>query len=515
MQLNRSHLSIETVRISRREVLRLAVVAGAGLTGALVIGCGGEEEVEKVAVGNEEVKALTLAAAADLVRRKKVSPVDLVEAYLARIERLDPLLNAYITVAAEQALAAARRAEDDVVSGKDLGPLHGVPLAIKDLFPTKGLRTTAGSKILADWVPDEDAHVVGRLREAGAIILGKLNLHEWATGGTTINPYFGTTLNPWDTSRITGGSSGGSGAAVAAALCAGSIGTDTGGSVRSPASMCGIVGLMPTYGLVSLRGVIPLSQSFDHVGPMTRTVEDAAIMLETMAGYDPEDPGSVDRPVRAYREAIAGDVRGLRLGLPKNYFFEEADPEVVAAVREAAARLEGEGAQVVDVDVPGMEGFLDIWLPIVVSEAAANQAENLKERPGDFGEDVLTALRYGQTITTADYDKAQLARAEFQQGLAALFVDIDVLLTATMPTTALTIEEAQPPNFDLFFHGRFMAPFNMAEHPALSVPSGLSQEGLPMSLQIIGGPFEEATVLRVGAAHERASGWIGRLPPGI
>jgi aspartyl-tRNA(Asn)/glutamyl-tRNA(Gln) amidotransferase subunit A len=465
-------------------------------------------------VGSQELRELTLADAASLVRGKKVSPVELAEGYLQRIDALNPKLNAYVTVAADEAMRSARQAEDDVARGLELGPLHGVPLAIKDLFATRGLRTTGGSKILADWVPEEDAHVVTCLRRAGAFLLGKLNMHEWAAGATTINPHFGTTTNPWDTTRIPGGSSGGSAAAIAAALCAGSLGSDTAGSIRMPSSLCGTVGLKPTYGLASLRGVLPLSWSLDHVGPMTRTVEDAALLMEAIAGYDPRDPSSVDRPSTEYRGALRGDVRGLRLGLPRNYFFDEADPEVVAAVRGAASLLEAEGAHVAEVDVPGVEQVFAVGMPVLVAEAAAYHEKYLQERPGDYGEDVLALLRAGQSQSAVDYIRAQRARIEFRQGLEALFTRIDALLTPTTPITAPTIEQcrAEPPTFSLI---RCTAPFNVAGLPALSVPCGLSEVGLPMGLQIAGRHFEEATVLRVGAAYEQASGWKGRLPPTV
>jgi aspartyl-tRNA(Asn)/glutamyl-tRNA(Gln) amidotransferase subunit A len=465
-------------------------------------------------VGELDLRELTLAEVASLVRRKEASPVELVEGYLERVEALNPSLNAYISVAADEAMRSARQAEDDVARGRDLGLLHGVPLAIKDLFATRGLRTTGGSKILADWVPEEDAHVVSRLRQAGAILLGKLNMHEWAVGATTINPHFGATANPWDTTRIPGGSSGGSAVAVAAALCAGSLGSDTAGSIREPSSLCGTVGLKPTYGLVSLRGVLPLSWSLDHVGPMTRTVEDAALLMEVIAGYDPQDPSSVDRPVAKYRDALRGDVRGLRLGLPRNYFFDEADPEVVAAVRRAASLLEAEGAHVTEIDVPGVERTFAVGLPVLVAEAAAYHEKYLQERPGDYGEDALALLRGGQAQTAVDYIKAQRARIEFRQGFEALFTRIDILLTPTTPITAPTIEQCrtEPPTFALI---RCTSPFNLAGLPALSVPCGLSEAGLPIGLQIAGRRFDEATVLRVGAAYEQASGWRGRLPPTV
>jgi len=463
---------------------------------------------------DQGLRNLTLAEAVSLVRRKEVSPVELAEGYLRRIEALDPSLNAYITIAAERAMVWAEQAENDVARGLDLGPLHGVPVAIKDLFTTRGLRTTAGSRILADWVPEEDAHVVARLRRAGAFLLGKLNMHEWAAGATSINPHFGPTANPWDTTRIPGGSSGGSGAAVAAGLCAASLGSDTGGSIRIPSSLCGVVGLKPTYGLASLRGVLPLSWSLDHVGPMTRTVEDAALVTAAIAGYDPRDPSSVDRPPPDYGDALQGDVRGLRLGLPRNYFFDEADPEVVNAVRRAVSVLEAQGAHVAEVEVPGAEQSLRICVTVMAAEAAAYHEKYLRDRPGDYGEDVLALLKGGQSITAVDYIKAQRARGEFRRELESLFSRIDVLLTPTTPITAPTIEQCRtgPLAASLI---RCTAAFNLARLPALTVPCGLSKAGLPIGLQIAGRSFEETTVLRVGAAYERASGWKNRLPPKV
>ncbi len=356
--------------------------------------------------------------------------------------------------------------------------------------------------------------MVARLRRAGALLLGKLNMHEWAGGATNINPHFGPTANPWDTTRIPGGSSGGSAAAVAAALCAGSLGSDTAGSIRIPSSFCGIVGLKPTYGLASLRGVLPLSWSLDHVGPMTRTVEDAALLLEVIAGHDPADPASVDRPASDYRDALRGGVRGLRLGVPRNYFFDKADPEVVTAVRRAASVLEAGGADVTEVEVPGVEQALAVGIPVMVAEAAAYHEKYLQERPGDYGADVLALLRAGQALTAVDYIKAQRARIDFRRAFEELFTRIDVLLTPTTPITAPTIEQCRtdPPALALI---RCTLPFNLAGVPALSVPCGLSTAELPIGLQIVGRHFEEATVLRVGAAYEEAGGWKGRLPPAV
>ncbi len=335
---------------------------------------------------------LSIAAAAAQLRSRSVSPVELTEAYLERIERLNPAINAYVTVTGERARADARRAAEEIAKSGPRGPLHGVPIALKDLCDTAGIRTTAGGKFFADHVPKADCAVARRLREAGSVLLGKLNTHEFAYGVTTDNPHFGATRNPWDQSRIPGGSSGGSGAAIAASLAAGTIGTDTGGSIRIPASLCGAVGLKPSYGRVSKAGIFPLSFIFDHAGPITRTVEDAAIMLEAIAGYDAADPTSERVPVDRYTQGLARGAKGLRLGVPRRYFYERLDPEVGAALESALGVLGSIGASVQDVELPSSETAITSLFGLVLAEAKHIHAERLSARPQDFGADVVEIL---------------------------------------------------------------------------------------------------------------------------
>lgn len=451
---------------------------------------------------------LTLAEAAALVRERKVSPVELTRTMLERIERLEPKLNSYITVTAESALAEAKRAEQQTTSGAALGPLHGVPVALKDLFDTAGVKTTSGSKILADRVPARDATVTARLREAGAILLGKLNMHEFAFGVTTDNPHFGTCRNPWDTARIPGGSSGGSGAAVAAGLCYATLGSDTGGSIRIPGSLCGITGLKPTYGRVSRAGVLPLSWSLDHAGPMTRTAEDAALVLHVIAGHDPADPGSADVPVPNYSgEASVG---GLRIGLPRRYFFEHVDAEVLAAVEQTADVLRSEGATVRDVDIPDIELAGPAFAPVISSEAAAYHARWLAERPQDYGDDVRMRLTQGALYPATQYINAQRLRRRVVDGFLTAMDGVDLLLTPTLPITAPEIGGtivATPNPLT-----RFTFPLDVCGFPALTIPCGFDGQGLPIGAQLIGRPFDEATVLSAGRVYQRVTDWHMRRP---
>jgi aspartyl-tRNA(Asn)/glutamyl-tRNA(Gln) amidotransferase subunit A len=454
---------------------------------------------------------LTIAEAAARLRDGEVSSVDLTRAMLERIERLDPRLNSYLTVTADAALAEAARLDAEARAGRLRGPLHGIPLALKDLFDTAGVRTTAGAKLFADRVPERDATVVGRLRQAGMVLLGKLNMHELAFGVTTNNPHFGACRNPWDPDRIPGGSSGGSGAAVAARLCYGSLGSDTGGSIRIPASLCGIAGLKPTYGRVSRAGVIPLSWTLDHVGPITRSVRDAALMLGVIAGHDPADPASEDRPVPDYTAGLEDGVRGMRIGLPRRYFFEGAEPAVLAAVEAAIDVLRREGAEVHEVAIADMELIGSVFQVIILAEAAAYHAGRLRARPRDFGADVRERLEPGLLYPATQYIDAQRARRRIVEGFLAALTDVDVLVTPTLPVTAAPIPgpKVETPNPLT----RFTFPINVSGLPALSLPCGFDTNGLPIGLQFIGRPFDEATVLRAGRAYERATNWHTRRPP--
>ena len=458
-----------------------------------------------------ELTELTLTEAAELIKTGKLSPVDLIEAHLMRIERLDPQLNCFITLTAQQALEQARQAEAAIHRGGYLGSLHGIPLAVKDLYESAGVRTTAGSTFFADYVPEEDCAAVQKLKAAGAVNLGKLNLHEIALGVTNNNPHYGACHNPWQLERSPGGSSGGSGAALAAGLCMGSLGTDTGGSIRIPASLSGIVGLKPTFGRVSVRGVIPLSWNLDHAGPMARRVRDAALLLQVIAGYDPADPYSVNVPVEDYVSGLEGGVRGWRVAMASDDFFQRADEEVLAAVRLAAKVFSELGAQVEEVEVPdGRAAALANGL-MTTSDAAAFHWERLETQPQGFGEDVLQRLQSGAGFSSTEYILARRDQTILRYQFERFFEDYDILLTATTPIPAPALEgpDAVEQAGKLT---RFTAPFNLTGLPALSLPCGFTREGLPVGLQIVGPPWAEARVLRAGYAYEQASEWHTRSP---
>ena len=414
---------------------------------------------------------------------------------------------------------AAARAADSAVSRGAAGPLAGVPLALKDLFDTAGVRTTGGSRIFADRVPAEDAEVVARLRAAGAAFVGKTNLHEWAFGVTNQNPHYGPTRNPWDLARIPGGSSGGSAAALAIDGCYGAMGSDTGGSIRIPASLCGVVGLKPTYGRVSVRGVIPLAWTLDHAGPMARAVRDVAVLYRLIAGYDERDPLCVDAALEDPLPTIEDGARGLRLGLPRSHFFERADAEIAAIVRAAIAVLEREGASVVDIPFPASDALFDTQRTIISSDAAAYHADHIRERPEEIGADVLARLHQADQMSATQLATARHRREELRREIVALFARCDVIVT---PATAVAAPELtyDDPSAAAGAAAREAAarltamtsPFNLTGLPAISVPCGFTASGLPVGLQIAGGPWREATVLRVARAYERATSWNERRP---
>lgn len=461
-----------------------------------------------------------ISALARLIAAKDISPVEVVQAYLDRIDALDGTLKAFITVCRDEALAAAKAAEATLMSGRPLGPLHGIPIGLKDLFATKGIRTTGGSKILADWVPQEDATVVARLKDAGAIVLGKLNMHEFAYGPEGLNPFYGDTRNPWDpnTHRIAGGSSCGSGAGVAAALCAGALGSDTGGSVRIPSALCGLSGVKPTYGRVSRAGILPLAWSLDHAGPMTHTAADAALVLEAMAGYDPRDPTTSQLPVPDYRAALSGEVRGLRVGLLGAYFMESAGVVLRQAVEQAAKLLEAHGARVEEVTLESVRHAAGASFAILGSEALAYHEDWMKSRPGDYSPDIRDRLRQAAFVSATQYLKAQRARQVIRQEVDALLAERDVLLAPTTPIVAtplgqdqvLVEGEQQDVRSTLI---RLTRVFNLSGHPVASLPCGFTVAGLPIGMQIVGRPFDEAMVLRVADAYQRFTDWHTRRPP--
>jgi len=455
----------------------------------------------------EELCRMTISELAPKIKARKISPVELTQAVLDRIEKLDPALNAYITVDAGGAMRAARRARRQIAAGKYLGPLHGIPISLKDLYDTKGLPTTAGSKIMRDRVPDEDATSVAKLRAAGAVIVGKTNMHEFAFGSTTQNPHFGGTKNPYKTDRIPGGSSGGSGAAVATDMCIASTGSDTGGSIRAPSALCGIVGLKPTYGRVSLRGIVPLAWSLDNAGPMTKCVRDAAIMLSAMAGYDPKDPTSADERVPSYTRELKDGVKKLKIGFDSAFCSNMIDGEVLDSVKAALALFEKLGARVVEVNLPSIELTGAVESIIITTEAAAYHEENLRNRGDDYGDDVRALLEAGAAFTAVHYLKAQRLRAIIQKEFAEVFGKIDVfaLPAAAAPASRIGAETMNIGGMEVdvgMAYLRFACPFNLTGLPAISVPCGMSKDGLPMGLQLVGNAFDEATVLRAAYAFE-------------
>lgn len=453
---------------------------------------------------------LTVARCGELMRRGEVSAVELTELFLARSEALNPQVNAFLLIDREGALAAARRSDDERRAGRDRGPLHGVPIALKDLYDTAGLRTTAGSKHFAGRVPNEDSHVVARLREAGAIVLGKLNMHEWALGATNINPHWGDCHNPWGLDRISGGSSGGTGAAIAAGMIPAGTGSDTGGSIRIPASLCGVTGLKPAYGRCSLRGVIPLAWTLDHPGPMARTAEDCALLLQAMAGYDSLDPFSVDRPVPDYTAGIDGGARGLRIGIAKGYFQEGCSAEIAAAVEEAARVLDRAGAVVSEFDAPMAREAAAHNGVILLAEAAAYHTQRLEQARDDFGEDVRTLLEMGAGLAATAYAEAERFRREFRRVLERdVFTRVDALLHPTTITTATPIAASREARQSLV---RNTHPWNIAGTPVLALPCGFTSDGLPIGMSLAGPWWEEATLLRIGHAYQRLTGWHARHP---
>jgi aspartyl-tRNA(Asn)/glutamyl-tRNA(Gln) amidotransferase subunit A len=464
-----------------------------------------------------DLTTLTIAEAARRIAHKQLSPVELTQAALERITQLNPRLNAFITILGDQSIAAAKAAEREIMSGQRRSPLHGIPIGLKDLCATQGILTTSGAKILRDYIPHRDATVAVWLATAGTILLGKLHMNEFAYGPDGGNVHFGWARNPWDLECITGGSSSGSGAAVAASLCLGALGTDTGGSIRIPSALCGIVGLKPTYGRVSRYGITPLCWSLDHAGPMAKTVEDVALLLQAMAGFDAKDPGSVQQPVPDYAAALTGDVRGLRVGVPREYFSDALEPEVESAVQRAIEVLKGLGASVQEVSWPSLRFATLAALVIVLAEASAFHETWIRTRPQDYDPDIALRLKWGLLLPASAYLKAQRLRALMCHEVTALWREVDVLITpATMMAAprpgALQVRVGSRQMSTREALLRLMRPFNLTGLPALSIPCGFTSTGLPIGLQIAGKPFDEATVLRVGHAYEQQSDWHRRQP---
>ena len=475
-----------------------------------------------------EFDELTISEIAPLIRKKQISPVELAKRYLDKIQKLNPTLNAYLAIMEQEAITAARRAEREIAKGNYLGPLHGVPFSIKDNIATKGVTTTAGSKILADWVPDFDATIVDRLKKAGVVILGKTNMHEWAKGSNSINPFYGTSYNPWDVTRIPGGSSGGSAVAVAADLCLASIGTDSAGSVRNPASLCGTVGLKPTLGRISTFGGVAGTGGYtvNHFGILAKTVKDAAFVLSHIAGYDPKDPLSSDEPVPNYIKPIGIPVKGMKVGIVTGGYFEAGlTNEVRRAFQDALKQLKALGMKTQEITIPHMDLVPALQAASTRPEANSDHDGYLRTRPRDYSPGLLYGLIAGLLIPAPVYVTAQRIRRLLCEEFDSAFQNVQVIVAPTLFSSAPTIEdcnrgyiEADGKRIDLAdragnFLTRYTIPFNVTGLPTISVRCGFSSSGLPIGMQISAPPFQEGRLFQVGHAYERAAGWYKRRPP--
>ena len=456
---------------------------------------------------------MSISEAASLIKDGKLSPVELTQAYLDRIDALNDRLSAYITVMRESALAQARQAEHDIRNGDYRGPMHGIPVGIKDIIYTRGVLTSAGSKVLADHVPDENSPIVDRLEAAGSVLLGKLNLSEFAIGGTIEHPY-GTPRNPWNTEHTAGGSSSGSGVATAGGMCAGALGSDTGGSIRGPSSFCGLVGLRPTYGRVTRHNVVPMSWHLDTVGPMTRTVRDCAHMLKAIAGRDPNDSTTSDRPVPDYSASVDGGVHGLRIGLPTEMFDSDiVDGEVNELVMRAVSVLEELGATAEELSLPASAGSGAVFIATADVDAAAYHSDWLRSRGDLYDWNTRTRLESASLEPAWAYIKALRIREKLRREMLAALERYDILLMPTGPVPPPTIV-ASTGGPGGYYQGerdltrrRYTSPAPLAGLPAISVPCGFTESGLPVGVQLIGKAFDEATLFRVGQAYESATEW--------
>lgn len=493
--------SSEGPKLARRDLLTL-------LAGAVVL------RTSPASVA-DPLHYASLADVAKLIAAKEISPVDLTRQMLDRIAAVDGRLHGYVTVVADRAMASARRAEGEIRSGRYRGALHGVPIGVKDLCNTRGVRTMAGTKALADFVPDFDATVVARLEAAGAVVLGKLTLCEGAFG--PYHPELEVPVNPWDPTRWSGVSSSGSGVATAAGLCFGSVGSDTGGSIRYPSAANGCVGLKPTYGRVSRYGVFALAESMDHIGPMTRTVEDAAIMFEAMAGYDPNDPTSLSEPVAPVRAELGRGVRGVRVGFDRRYATENVEPEIARGLDGVLAALSRLGAKVVEVTMPDVSGVGEAWYQLCTVEAAIANAKTFPSRARDYGPGLRPVLEYGLGVKGVTYARASTIRAEFTGRLDRMLAGVDCLVCPSMSNVARP-KMADPfgPETDAWagvvMNDIHTKPFNFSGSPTLSVPCGFAADGLPLSVQFVGRRLSEAVLCRLGYAFERATPWHTRHP---
>jgi len=445
------------------------------------------------------------------LRNRELSPVELTKNCLAKIEKLNPVLNAFITVTADLALEQARRAEAEIQRGQWRGPLHGIPLGLKDIVDTAGIRTTAASALFKDRIPTQDAEVVRRLKHAGAVLLGKQNLHEFAYGGSSMISDYGEVHNPWNPTHIAGGSSGGSAAAVAAGLGFGAIGSDTAGSIREPAAQCGVVGIKPTYGRVSARGVVPLSSSLDHVGPIARTVSDVAVLLQVLAGFDPEDRNSVDLPVPDYLAALQVGIRPSRIGVPRKFFYENLDSEVASAVQHALDVLKNLGCELREIDL-----YVPTDRTLQIAESYAYHRDFVGRSPGLYQPETLRRIRSGEKISDPQVEIARRDLAKARSEIQSVFSNLDFIATPAVPIPAPTIADLKQ-NPDLLRPRELVLlrntrPFNVWGIPAISVPCGFTNAGLPIGLQIAGPPWSEAAVLQLAYAYEQATDWHKREP---
>lgn len=470
-----------------------------------------------MSLSSKELCFLSISHLGNLIRKREVSPVEVIDAHLSRIEYLEPTLNSFITVLPDQAIAAAKKAEKDIQAGRYLGPVHGIPFGLKDIFYVKGVRNTSGSKIFDSFIPDFDSTVAARLKRAGAILLGKLNLSPFALGPTGENSDFGNMHNPWSPSFIAGGSSGGSASAAASGQCTFTMGSDTGGSTRVPSALCNLVGFKPTYGLLSKYGVTVLSWNLDHIGPITRTVEDAALVMNAIAGYDSKDPTSIHVSVSDFSKALTGDIKGLRIGVPKEYFEAPIDPQVKESILRAIKRLEEQDAVVSEVSWPLYRYATPIATIIQASEATAYHIKMIKDHGSEIYPPVRLRLETGLFISAKDYIQAQRGRALFFRQSVDLMKKVDLLVGPTVPVTAFEIgpDHLRIGNENisaLSLLPQYTRPFNLNGFPAITVPCGFSDAGLPIGLQIAGPPLGEEKVLRVAHAYEQATEWHRRKP---
>jgi len=483
-----------------------------------------------------ELPFLTIKEASDLINKKEISPVELTQSILDRIQDKDEKLNTYITVLSEKALESAKKAEEEISRGNYLGPLHGIPLGLKDIFITKNITTTCGSKMLENFIPPYDATVTQKLLDSGAVILGKNNMDEFAMGSSTETSYFGPTANPWDLQRVPGGSSGGSASATAASLCLGSVGTDTGGSIRQPAALCGVVGMKPTYGRVSRFGMIAFASSLDQAGPITKTVEDTALILNVISGPDPKDSTCVNIPVPDYTLRLKDDIKGLKIGIPKEYFVDGMDKEVEDASRKAISAIEGLGAEIIEISLPHTEYAVLTYYIIAPSEASSNLArydgakygyrtegaESLRDmyfktRAEGFGDEVKRRIMLGTyALSSGYYDayylKAQRVRTLIKNDFEEAFKIVDAIVAPTTPEVAFKIGEKTQDPIKMYLSDVLTIPCNIAGLPGISVPCGFSTDGLPIGIQVLGKPFDEETVLHVAYAYEQHTDWRKATP---